>query len=873
MKRGETFDLGFLEGDGEMGQRIRAFDWSKTPIGPMADWPTPLLASLRVMLFTPLPMYIAWGSALTLVYNDAYAATISYRHPHALGMSLREVWDEASWSIIAPEIESALAGRTQFIRDRPHPLGAAEASAHSYYTYCSVPLSDESGLVRGVFCSGYETTGEVLSRESYKAESDRLRDLFDQAPGFIIVLRGPDHCFEIANDAYQALVGRRELIGKPVRQALPELEGQGYFELLEEVYLTGRPHIATEASVLLRRTPGAPEEQRIVTFIYQPIRSAAGVVTGIFVEGSDVTDAVHADTRRKETERLARSTMDALGEHIAVIDEAGTILAVNAAWRAFAAEGGASAASACEGANYLATCDRAADDGDPIARKVGALIRRVATGTAHTAELEYACPTPEGSRWFNLKISRFRDEGPTRIVVAHEDITVRRKNEERIEYLATHDALTGLPNRHLLESRAQAAIENSRNRGLGMALLFLDLDNFKQVNDAYGHTTGDEVLLGVARELEAMVRPGDTIARLGGDELVVLLPALSGAPVEAVRIAKAITRRLSSPLAIAGRELTTTASLGISIYPDDGATFQDLLKNADAALSSAKASGRGSYRVYTAQMSAEVQERVLLQGELRKALGRCQLSVVYQPKVSMLGRQTIGLEALIRWHHPELGDIAPDRFIPVAEEAGLIGEIGRFVMRTACSQARAWQRAGLPWVPIAVNVSAAQLGHPDFLNATIDVLSETGLDPALLELEITEGIMVQTGDGLTRRLHALRAIGVELTIDDFGTGYSNLAYLKAFPLRRLKIDRVFIQELATDPNARSIAEAVLALGSSLGLKVLAEGVETAEQARILIEMGCEEAQGFLYSRPLSPEGVARWFATDVDDSRGSLEAR
>ncbi len=873
MKRGESFDLGFLDADGEMGRRIKGLDWSKTPLGPLDEWPVPLLASLKVMLFTHQPMYIAWGPELTLVYNDTYAATIPERHPGALGMPIRDVWDDASWSIVGSEVESALAGRPIFSRNRPHPLGASEDSASSYYTYCSVPLSDETGRIRGVFCSGYETTGEVRARESYKAEIDRLRDLFDQAPGFIVVLRGADHRFEIANHAYQALVGHRELIGKPVRLALPELAGQGYIELLDEVYRTGRPHIAAEAPVLIRRTPGGPEEQRVLTFIYQPIRSATGVVTGIFVEGSDVTEAARADARRKEPERLARATMDALGEHIAVIDESGTILAVNAAWRAFAAQAGAPPASVCEGANYLTACERAATDGDRVAGEVAALIRRVVNGTLVTAELEYACPTPMALLWFNLKVSRFQDDGPTRIVVTHEDITARRVNEERIEYLATHDALTGLPNRHLIESRAQQVITQARELGSGMAVLFLDLDNFKHVNDAYGHTIGDEVLLGVARELGSMVGPEDFIARLGGDELVVLLPASHTAASDAERVAKAMTARLSSPLAIAGRELVTTASIGISVFPNDGETFPELLKNADAALSRAKTSGRGGYRLYSADMSAEVRERVLLQTELRKALGRGQLTVVYQPKVSMLDRQTIGLEALLRWHHPELGDIAPDRFIPIAEEAGLIGEIGTFVMRAACAQVRTWHRAGPPRVPVAVNVSAAQLAHPDFVDTVVDVLWETGLDPTFLELEITEGIMVQKGDVLTQRLEALKAIGVELTIDDFGTGYSNLAYLKAFPIGRLKIDRVFVQELGIDPDARSIAGAVLALGQSLGLHVLAEGVETEQQASILVEMGCKEAQGFLYSRPLTPEGVGRWLTNHGDVPRRDNEAR
>ena len=855
----DKFDMRFLRAGGEMGRRIAAFDWGTTPLGPIEKWPVPLLSSIKVMLLTRIPMYIAWGPELTLIYNDQYAATIPEKHPGALGRSLRGLWDKDSWRIIAPEIEAALSGHPSFVKDRPHPLGSRGRPAKSYFTYCSVPLSDESGQVKGVFCSGYETTADVRTRDAYRADSERLRDLFDQAPGFMVVLRGPEHTFEIVNEAYYGLVGHREMIGKPVRVALPEIEGQGYYELLDIVYATGKPHVAVEAPVRLRRTPDGPQEERLVSFVYQPIRDALGEVSGIFIQGNDVTDAVRATSLQRETERLARSTMDALAEHIAVIDEHGTILAVNEAWRAFAKGNGAIPATSSEGANYLAACDHAAEQGDPVAQEVAALIRQVAAGACSTAEIDYPCNTPAQKLWFHLKITRFRDQGPTRIVMAHENITTRRENEERIEYLATHDALTGLPNRSLLEDRAMQAIQHSNKTGLGLALVVLDLDNFKNVNDAYGHSVGDEVLVAVTKEVNAVVGAGDTIARLGGDELVVLLPNLANAVLEADRTAQAITTRLSSSLQLDTRDLTVTASIGISVYPNDGHTFHELLKNADVALSRAKAAGRSGHQFYTAEMSDQASKRVKVENALRRALARNQFTIVYQPKVAMRDGTTIGLEALIRWTHPELGNVPPISFIPVAEEAGLIGSIGRFVMKTACGQARAWQRIGLPAVPISVNVSAAQLSHPDFVDTVADVLSETGLDPSFLDLEITEGIMMESAEALITRLRALRDVGVELTIDDFGTGYSNLAYLKAFPLNRLKIDRSFVWELTRDPNANAIARAVIAMGNSLGLKVIAEGVETSEQAKILIEMGCEEGQGYFYSRPLRPNDVIGWF--------------
>jgi len=854
-----TFDLSFLRDGGEMGRRIEAFGWDTTPLGPIDRWPAPLLASVKVMLLTGLPMYVAWGPELTLIYNDAYAATVPERHPESLGRPIRSVWDHEAWSIIGPEIEAALAGRPSFVNDRPHPLGSSPEGATHFYTYASVPLSDETGLVKGVCCSGYETTANVRTRDMYKAESERLRDLFAQAPGFIVVHRGPDHIFEIVNEACYSLVGHRDLVGKPVREALPEMEGQGFIELLDTVYATGKPHTVAEAPVRLRRTPNAAEEERIVTFVYQPIRDALGEVSGIFIEGNDVTDAVRASARQKESDRLAHATIDALNEHIAVIDEGGTILAVNAAWRSFASDNDAPPIRVSEGANYLAACDKAAESGDATAREVADLIRQVAAGSCMTAEMDSPCHTPTENRWFHLKIARFRDGGPTRIVVVHEDITARRKSEERIEYAATHDGLTGLPNRILLEDRLRQAIQNSTRTGLGIAILLLDLDNFNHVNEAYGLAVGDEVLVAVATELKSMVRAVDTVSRIGGDELVVLLVALESAAVDAEKVAEAITSRFSHPLPLYGRDLTVTASIGISVCPSDGDTFHELLKKADVALSRAKASGRFGYQFYATEMSAHAEERLVLENELRRAIFRDELSVVYQPKVAMRSGETIGFEALIRWTHPELGKVSPARFVPVAEEAGLIGMIGRFVMRTACRQAADWHRMGLLPIPVAVNVSTAQLRDPDFVDVVGDVLSETGLDPSFLELEITEGIAMDRSETLVNRLRALRDLGVILTIDDFGTGYSNLAYLTAFPLHRLKIDRMVVKDLSADQNAISIARAILAMGKNLGLSVLAEGIETAEQARILIEMGCEEGQGFFYSRPLPADDVMKWF--------------
>jgi diguanylate cyclase (GGDEF)-like protein/PAS domain S-box-containing protein len=791
---------------------------------------------------------------MTLLYNDGYAAILGKKHPNALGRPMQDVWPEA-WEEIGPGMSQAMRGIPEFGQDRARPLDRGDAKELAYFTYSKIPIYVEAGRVAGVVCTCQETTSEVHKRESYRAESERLRDLFNKAPGFMVVLRGPDHVFEVVNEAYENLVGPRELVGKSVMEALPEIRGQGYLELLDQVYQTGNPHLAARSPVLLQRTPGEQPEVRLVDFIYQPIRDDAGRIDGIFVQGTDVTEASRSDERKREAERIARSTMDALKEHIAVIDHEGTILATNLAWRAFADSNGAPAPSVSEGANYLKACDIAAATGDRVAAKVADLIRLIARGEQDRAGIEYPCHSPSEERWFYLDIARFRDDGPVRIVLSHENITERRRGEEQIAYLATHDALTELPNRHVLEDRARLAIEQSRRSGKQLAVFFLDLDNFKYLNDAYGHATGDAALKAVARTLRGLVRAGDTVARIGGDEFVLLLNNLSDTSRQAAPIARTVLDRLSRPLEVDGRELTVTTSIGISTFPVDGDSLETLLKNADTAMYRAKSLGRSAYQFYSADMSARDTERVVVEAELRRAIGMDQLSLAYQPQVALRSRRLTGMEALLRWSHPELGQIPPARFISIAEDAGLIGQIGHWALRNACLQNRHWQKQGLSAVPVAVNISAVQLKQPDFIDLVEDVLAETGLDPRYLELEITETAVMAKTDPMMGRLHDLKRIGVRLSIDDFGTGYSNLGYLTSFPLDRLKIDQSFVAGLPRDENGASIVRAILAMGQSLGLAVIAEGVETDEQADLLEEMGCAEAQGYYFGHPVPAEAA------------------
>ena len=563
----------------------------------------------------------------------------------------------------------------------------------------------------------------------------------------------------------------------------------------------------------------------------------------------------------RESERFAHATIDALSTTIAVIDASGRVLSVNQAWRAFAQANGALAGSVSEGSNYLEVCDKAAASGDAKAAAVSDLLRAVIGGERNSAALEYSSHSPSEQRWFCLKLTRFSDDGPVRVVVAHENITERKVHESHIEYLATHDALTDLPNRNLLNDRITQAIKHAGRAQLELAVLFVDLDNFKYVNDGFGHSVGDELLRVIARELRALVRSSDTVARLGGDEFVLLLDDLKNAALDATTISRKVLDRFSRPFVVGVREFTITASIGISLYPEDGQGPDTLLMNADAAMYHAKEAGRNTFQFSAPEMKNKAIDRVALEGALRRALQLGQFELHYQPLVLIASGEAVGMEALIRWRHPELGLVPPAQFIPMAEETGLIVPIGEWVLRNACAQNKAWQDAGLRPLIVSVNLSALQLRHAGLVDLVARILNETGLDARYLDLELTETMVMGKAQPVIDCLHALKALGVTLSIDDFGTGYSNLGYLKSFPLDQLKIDGSFVKDLPDSSHAASIVRAIVSMAHSLGLRVVAEGVETAAQAQFLVSLWCEHAQGYLYSRPLPAADFARWLAS------------
>ena len=431
------------------------------------------------------------------------------------------------------------------------------------------------------------------------------------------------------------------------------------------------------------------------------------------------------------------------------------------------------------------------------------------------------------------------------------DISARKDAERRARDLADFDPLTGLPNRRLLSDRFTQLVSSTERDGSGLALIFLDLDHFKRVNDSLGHSVGDELLCAVAKRLLTVVRTVDILARLGGDEFIIALPGIRASV--AAEVACRLIDVCAAPFVVGGHDLTITPSLGISLCPVDGRDFDTLLRNADAAMYKAKEAGRNAFRFYSSEMNMATLKHLLMESGLRRGLGAREFVLHYQPLVHVESGAIIGVEALIRWQNPEFGLVPPDQFIHVAEDIGLINPIGDWVLREACRQLRAWQDAGLPTLMVAVNVSPIQFRQAGFVDTVASALAASGLDARFLELELTERTVMQDAEQTLDTLLTLNRMGVELAVDDFGTGYSSLAYLKRFPVGKLKIDRSFIRDLEVDLDDRAITSTILSMGRGLRLEVLAEGVETKEQYEILRGMGCELVQGYHFSRPLPPD--------------------
>jgi diguanylate cyclase (GGDEF)-like protein/PAS domain S-box-containing protein len=458
-----------------------------------------------------------------------------------------------------------------------------------------------------------------------------------------------------------------------------------------------------------------------------------------------------------------------------------------------------------------------------------------------------------------------RERQITGAVIVFRDVSAARAMALEVTHSAEHDFLTGLPNRMLVNDRVNQAIAFASRHGKKVAVLFLDLDGFKHINDSLGHPIGDKLLRSIAQRLVDCVRGSDTVSRQGGDEFVVLLSEVEQS-VDAAITARRMLRAVAEAHSIDQHDLHVTTSIGLSIYPDDGLDAETLIKNADTAMYQAKENGRQSYQFFKPAMNVRAVERQSIEESLRRAVERQEFALHYQPKVNLKSGEITGAEALLRWRHPIRGFVPPGQFIPVAEDCGLILPIGNWVLREACKQARAWVKAGLPLASIAVNISAMEFRNDHFLEGVFAVLEETGLDPRFLELELTESVLMKHAESAEAILKALRARGVQIAVDDFGTGYSSLSYLRKFPIDALKIDQSFVRQITTAPDGTAIVTAVIGMGRNLKLRVVAEGVETQEESAFLQIHKCDEAQGYYFSRPVPAQDFAILLQTGVSET-------
>ncbi len=676
---------------------------------------------------------------------------------------------------------------------------------------------------------------ETRLRES----EQRFRDIAESAGEFIWEINA-GHIYTHLSEGAAHVFGRpvEALVDHSIYEFMPDAEKVKFAKHVRGHALARAPFRRFPMPIL--RADGS---RRILNFSGLPVDNQNGCYNGSY-RGTceDVTEQRH----NEEQLQLAEKVFESSAQAILITDTRGKIISVNPAFTIIT--------------------------GYPVEEAIGANPSKFSSG--HHDAAFYASMWDELKasgcwagevwdrrksgevfpKWLTINAVRDKDSGTvSHYVGIFSDISEQKETEARIEHLAYHDALTGLPNRYALNARLEQSLSEARRNSTRLALMFIDLDRFKLINDSLGHDVGDQLLVTVARRIRAALRESDSVARLGGDEFVIVVPGITG-PEDAARIAEKVIVEVSAPMMLSGHSLHTSPSIGIGIFPADGSSSETLMKNADAAMYCAKQHGRNNFRFFTADMNTAATERLLLETQLHRALDRKEFTLVFQPQLEIHTGCLVGVEALLRWQHPDRGEILPERFISIAEEIGAIVPIGAWVIEEACHQMAGWGEAAAN-LRVAVNISVRQIENRGLVEQVAGALRRSGLPAARLELEITESAMMAQPETAIEVLRSLSSLGVRLAIDDFGTGYSSLSYLNRLPNSRLKIDRSFIADLESNSNDLAITEGIIALARSLGLAVTAEGIETPAQLDILRRSGCSEGQGYLFSKPLSAEAM------------------
>lgn len=680
-----------------------------------------------------------------------------------------------------------------------------------------------------------------MRRERREAERmlRKLSRVVEQSAESVFIT-DPNGRIEYVNPAFEHLTGylNEEAYGRTPALLKSGRHGHELYSRLWDTVLAGG--VFRDTLINRRKDGGLFYEEKIIA----ALKDEQGNISHFVSTGRDITERVQTEAARARLVAILEATTDL----VAILEPEGNLQYLNASGR-----------SMCGMRPDEEIAEHRLQTLFPpwvVQRFENEILPAVREKEVWSGELVLRCGEA-GEVPVSLVMLSHRDDGGEIAFFSAiaRDITERKAFEAELRHRATHDMLTGLANRVLLNDRLDAELSGAKRGGGSVAVLFLDLDNFKRINDSLGHAAGDQLLGHVARRIQSCLRPSDTIARHGGDEFTIVISGVSGVE-DVLVVLRKVRNVFDRPILLGPQEVYVTFSAGIAVYPHDGTNPEILLRNADAAMYRAKAGGRGQYRFYAAEMNARGQEILQLEAELRRALERDEFRVHYQPQLALRDNRVTAMEALIRWQHPDRGLVPPAEFVPLLEDSGLIVPVGEWILRQVLRECRACRASGADGIRIAVNVSAVQFREPGFVERVARVLREEKVPAGTLELEITENIVMHDAEGSIAVLRAIHELGVRLTIDDFGTGYSSLAYLKRFPLDALKIDRAFVQDITTDPNDAAIVEASISLAHKLGLEVVAEGVETAEQLKFLHNRGCDTIQGYYLCRPVPAREAA-----------------
>jgi diguanylate cyclase (GGDEF)-like protein/PAS domain S-box-containing protein len=801
----------------------------------------------------PDAMVVVNQSGEIVLLNVQAEKQFGYRRDDLVGQKVKDIIPEGfAERLIADGTRSAAEALAQQIGTGIELNGRRKDGSEFPIEIMLSPLESAEGIL--VTAAIRDISVRKAAEEHLAQMEGRYRGLLEAAPDAMVVVDQGGEIVLLNVQAEKQFGYRRdELIGQKVKNIIPE----GFAERLiadGTRSAAEAQQIGTGIELNGRRKDGS---EFPIEIMLSPLESAEGILVTAAIRDISVRKA--AEEHLAQMEGRYRGLLEAAPDAMVVVDQGGEIVLLNVqAEKQFGYRRDELIGQKVKNIIPKGFAERLI--ADALRSAEDALAQQIGTG------IELNGRRKDGSEFpIEIMLSPLESAEGVLVTAAIRDITTRKKAEALMIHSSEHDFLTGLPNRMLLSDRVNQAIRMAIRHKRKVAVLFLDLDGFKHINDSLGHPTGDKLLQSVGKRLVDCVRGSDTVSRQGGDEFVVLLSEEEDSEDVSIT-AKRMLRAVAEAHFIDQHDLHITCSVGVSLYPDDGLNAETLIKNADTAMYQAKENGRQTYQYFKPAMNVRAVERQSLEESLRRALERQEFVVHYQPKVNLKTGRISGAEALLRWTHPTRGPVPPGQFIPVAEDCGLILPIGTWVLRQACQQAQAWVDAGLPLGTMAVNISAMQLRNESFLDGVFAILQDTRLDPRLLELELTESVLMKHAESTASILTALRERGVQVAVDDFGTGYSSLSYLRKFPIDALKIDQSFVGQITTVPDETIIVKAVIGLGRSLKLRVVAEGVETQEQLAFLQAHQCDEAQGYYFSRPVLPQLFAKLLKNGIAKS-------